>query len=77
MTQRLSGVSEQEAEGVAKDIIAGSNLLLGRTSNLVRILTKHTPFLGRWFLGLVMRRLFTDAEIVEITRHRRGWRGGA
>jgi alkylhydroperoxidase family enzyme len=53
MTQRLSGVSDQEAEGVAKDIIGGSNLLLGRTSNLVRILTNHTPFLGRWFLGLV------------------------
>ena len=53
MTRRLSGVSDQEAEGVAKDIIAGSNLLLGRTSNLVRILANHTPFLGRWFLGLV------------------------
>jgi alkylhydroperoxidase family enzyme len=53
MTQRLSGVSDQEAEGVAKDIIGGSNLLLGRTSNLVRILSNHTPFLGRWFLGLV------------------------
>jgi alkylhydroperoxidase family enzyme len=53
MTQRLSGVSDQEAEGVAKDIIGGSNLLLGRTSNLVRILANHTPFLGRWFLGLV------------------------
>jgi alkylhydroperoxidase family enzyme len=53
MTQRLSGISDQEAEGVAKDIIGGSNLLLGRTSNLVRILANHTPFLGRWFLGLV------------------------
>ncbi len=52
MTQRI-GVSDQEAEGVAKDIIGGSNLLLGRTSNLVRILANHTPFLGRWFLGLV------------------------
>jgi alkylhydroperoxidase family enzyme len=53
MTQRLSGISDQEAEGLAKDIIGGSNLLLGRTSNLVRILANHTPFLGRWFLGLV------------------------
>jgi len=53
MTQRLSGISDQEAEDVAKDIIGGSNLLLGRTSNLVRILANHTPFLGRWFLGLV------------------------
>jgi len=53
MTQRLSGVSDQEADGLAKDIIEGSNLLLGRTSNLVRILAAHTPHLGRWFLGLV------------------------
>ena len=53
MTQRLSGVSDQEATGLAKDIIDGSNLLLGRTSNLVRILAAHTPYLGRWFLGLV------------------------
>jgi len=53
MTQRLSGVSDQEAKGLAKDIIEGSNLLLGRTSNLVRILAAHTPYLGRWFLGLV------------------------
>jgi alkylhydroperoxidase family enzyme len=53
MTQRLSGVSDQEAEGIAKEIIAGSNLLLGRTSNLVRILAAHTPYLARWFLGLV------------------------
>jgi alkylhydroperoxidase family enzyme len=53
MTQRFSGVSDQEAKGLAKDIIEGSNLLLGRTSNLVRILAAHTPHLGRWFLGLV------------------------
>ncbi len=53
MTQRFSGVSDQEAKGIAKDIIEGSNLLLGRTSNLVRILAAHTPYLGRWFLGLV------------------------
>ncbi len=53
MTQRLSGVSDQDATGLAKDIIDGSNLLLGRTSNLVRILAAHTPFVGRWFLGLV------------------------
>lgn len=38
---------------VAKDTIESSNLLLGCTSNLVRILSAHTPYLGRWFLGLV------------------------
>jgi uncharacterized peroxidase-related enzyme len=53
MTQRLPGVSDQDAEGQARDIIAGSNLLLGRTSNLLRILAAHTPYLARWFLGFV------------------------
>jgi alkylhydroperoxidase family enzyme len=53
MTQRLSGVSDEQAKGVAKATIEGSNVLLGRTSNLVRILSAHTPYLARWFLGLV------------------------
>jgi alkylhydroperoxidase family enzyme len=53
MSQRLSGVSDDQAQGIAKEIIEGSNLLLGRTSNLVRILSAHTPYLARWFLGLV------------------------
>jgi uncharacterized peroxidase-related enzyme len=53
MAQRLPGVSDQDAEGLARDIIAGSNLLLGRTSNLLRILAAHTPYLARWFLGFV------------------------
>jgi alkylhydroperoxidase family enzyme len=53
MSQRLSGVSDDQAQGTAKGVIEGSNLLLGRTSNLVRILAAHTPYLGRWFLGLV------------------------
>lgn len=53
MTQRLPGLSDQDAEGLARDIIAGSNLLLGRTSNLLRILAAHTPYLARWFLGFV------------------------
>ncbi len=53
MTQRLSGVSNEEATGVAAEIIEASNLFLGRTSNLVRILSNHSPLLARWFLGLV------------------------
>jgi alkylhydroperoxidase family enzyme len=53
MTQRLSGVSDQDADGLAREIIEGSNLFLGRTSNLVRILSAHSPFIARWFLGLV------------------------
>lgn len=53
MSQRLTGISDDEATGLAKEIIAASNLFLGRTSNLVRILSAHSPFLARWFLGLV------------------------
>ena len=53
MTQRLSGVSDNEAHGLAQEIIEGSNLFLGRTSNLVRILAAHSPYIARWFLGLV------------------------
>ena len=52
-TQRLSGVSDQNASGLAKEIIEGSNLMLGRASNLLRILSKHSPYLARWFLGFV------------------------
>ena len=53
MAQRLSGVSDSQASGLAKEIIEASDLLLGRTSNLVRILAAHSPLLARWFLGLV------------------------
>ena len=53
MTQRLQGISDDAATGVAKMTIEGSNQLLGRTSNLVRILSNHSPYIARWFLGLV------------------------
>jgi uncharacterized peroxidase-related enzyme len=53
MTQRLPGIADAQATGLAKEIIAASNLFLGRTSNLVRILAAHSPLLARWFLGLV------------------------
>lgn len=51
--QRFAGMSDDAATGVAKATIEGSNQLLGRTSNLVRILSHHTPYLARWFLGFV------------------------
>jgi uncharacterized peroxidase-related enzyme len=53
MTQRLPGLSDQDATGVAKDTLAGSTKLLGRSSNLLRILSAHTPGLARWFIGFV------------------------
>lgn len=53
MTQRLPLLTDEEATGVAKDVLTGSTKMLGRSSNLLRILCKHTPFLGRWFIGFV------------------------
>ena len=52
MSQRIRGITDEEATGVAKEIFAASNELLGRTANLQRILA-HSPCLARWFLPLV------------------------
>ena len=52
MTQRLRGISDEEATGVAKEIFESSNQLLGRTANLLRILA-HSPYVARWFLPFV------------------------
>jgi len=52
MSQRLKGISDEEATGVVKQIFDTSNQLLGRTANLMRILA-HSPYIARWFLPLV------------------------
>jgi len=52
MTQRIRGIGDEEATGIAREIFATSNALLGRTANLQRILA-HSPYLARWFLPLV------------------------
>ncbi len=52
MSQRIRGITDEEATGVTKEIFATSNQLLGRTANLLRILA-HSPYLARWFLPLV------------------------
>ena len=52
MSQRLHGITDTEATGIAKEIFETSNQLLGRTANLQRILA-HSPHLARWFLPLV------------------------
>lgn len=52
MTQRLKGISDEEATGVVKDVFEASNRLLGRTANLLRILA-HSPYMARWFLPFV------------------------
>lgn len=53
MSQRLKGLAHEDATGVAKEVFAASDQFLGRTSNLVRILSNHSPYIARWFLGLV------------------------
>ena len=52
MTQRIRGISDEEATGAVKDVFDASHQLLGRTANLLRILA-HSPYLARWFLPLV------------------------
>ncbi len=53
MSQRLTGVSHENATGTAKLVLEASDRFLGRTANLQRILAKHSPYLARWFGGLV------------------------
>ena len=52
MTQRLRGITDEEAAGPVKELFASSNQMLGRTANLMRILA-HSPHLAKWFLPLV------------------------
>ena len=52
MTQRIRGITDEEASGPTRDLFDASNILLGRTANLQRILS-HRPLVARWFLPLV------------------------
>jgi len=53
MTQRVSGLTDEEADVLGREIIDTSDLLLGRTSNSTRMLAKHSPYMARWFFGFV------------------------
>ncbi|MEP5152327.1 hypothetical protein [Planktotalea sp.] len=53
MSQRLTGKSHDEATGTTKHVYEASDRLLGRTANLQRILATHSPYLARWFGGMV------------------------
>jgi uncharacterized peroxidase-related enzyme len=53
MSQRLPGLTDEAATGATKDLIAGATVLFGRASNLLRILSAHTPLIARWFIGFV------------------------
>ncbi len=52
MTQRIRGITDEEATGIAKELFEASNRMLGRVANLQRILA-HSPSVARWFLPLV------------------------
>ena len=52
MSQRIRGITDEEATGAVRELFETSNQLLGRTANLLRILA-HSPYLARWFLPLV------------------------
>ena len=69
MTQRIRGIADDEATGLAKEIFDSSNQLLGRTANLVRILA-HSPYLARWFLPFVAAVRQPDAGAVSDVRLR-------
>ena len=69
MTQRLRGISDEEATGMAKEIFDASNQLLGRTANLMRILA-HSPHLAKWYLGFVAAVRQPDAGAVSDVRLR-------
>ena len=52
MTQRIRGITDDEATGATKDLFDARNVMLGRVANLQRILS-HSPLVARWFLPLI------------------------
>jgi alkylhydroperoxidase family enzyme len=70
VTQRLQGVSDEAATGVASLAVEGSTELLGRASNLVRIMANHSPYLASWFGGFVAAVRQPNLGAVSDVRHR-------
>ena len=69
MTQRLHGITDEEATGPVKDLFDASTKVLGRTANLLRILA-HSPYVARWFLPLVAAARQPNAGAVTPARLR-------
>lgn len=69
MTQRIRGISDEEAVGAAKDLFEASNKMLGRTANLMRILS-HSPYVARWILPFITAVRQPDAGAVSDVRLR-------
>ncbi len=69
MTQRLRGITDEEATGPAKDLFDASNKMLGRTANLIRILA-HSPYVARWIMPFIAAVRQPDAGAVSEVRLR-------
>lgn len=69
MTQRMKGISDEEATGPAKALFAGADELLGRTANLMRILA-HSPTVAQWYLGFLTAIRQPDAGAISDVRLR-------
>jgi len=52
VTQRIRGITDEEATGPAKDLFEASTRMLGRVANLQRILA-HSPYVARWLLPFI------------------------
>ena len=51
--QRIHGVNPEKVTGGEAEILEASNMFLGRSSNLLKILTNTSPQIARWFLGFL------------------------
>ena len=52
VTQRIRGITDEEATGTVQDFFAASREMLGRLSNLNRIIA-HSPGIARWWIPLM------------------------
>lgn len=53
MNQRVTGLTDEDADILGREIIDACTQLLGRASNSTRVIAKHSPYVSRWFLGFV------------------------
>ncbi len=69
MTQRIRGITDAQATGPTKDLFDASNKMLGRTANLMRILS-HSPYVARWILPFIAAVRQPNAGAVSAVRLR-------
>ncbi len=69
MTQRIRGITDEEAVGPTRDLFDASNKILGRTANLMRILS-HSPYVARWILPFIAAVRQPNAGAVSAVRLR-------